>query len=197
VVGGRPGFGVDLPRSRAHQVVADERRALNSLYIAVRAPGAHRHIRVASVTHKRRLTIKDDDGEHIQAVYVEPSANGFEGADLSGLQALFVTNLRGTSFKGASLYWANLYSSDFSGCNFEGANLAGASMREAKFVGANFRNAYLGLDNLGGSTDLQGADLTDAVLEGANLTGARYDARTKFPRGFSPARAGMVDADDI
>jgi hypothetical protein len=77
------------------------------------------------MTHKRRLAIQDDYGKHIMAVYVEPDANGFEGADLSGLQALFVTNLRGTRFKGASLYWANLDGSDFSHCNFEGVNLAG------------------------------------------------------------------------
>ena len=147
------------------------------------------------MTHKRRLAIQDDDGEHIMAVYVEPDANGFEGATLDGLQALLMSNLRGTSFKGASLYWANLGGSDFSGCNFEGANLAGATLRDTKLVGANFRNAHLGLDNLGGSAKLQGADLTDAILEGANLKGAEYDASTKFPRGFSPDRAGMVDPD--
>jgi uncharacterized protein YjbI with pentapeptide repeats len=147
------------------------------------------------VTHKRRLAILDDDGEHIMAVYVEPSANGFEGADLSGMSVPLVTNLRGTSFQGATLYWANLSGADFSGCNFEGANLAGASLREAKLVGANFRSAFLGLDNLGGPTRLQGADLSDAVLEGATLKGAEYDATTKFPHGFSPTQAGMVDTD--
>jgi len=129
------------------------------------------------------------------AVYVEPSANGFEGADLSGLSVPLVTNLRGKSFKGATLYWANLASADFSGCNFEGANLAGATLREAKLVGANFRNAFLGPDNLGGPTCLQGADLSDAILDGATLRGAEYDAATKFPRGFSPIQAGMVFAD--
>ena len=147
------------------------------------------------MTHKRRLAIQDDDGEHIMAVYVEPDAHGFEGADLSGLQAIFITNLRGTSFKGASFYWANLVKADFSGCNFEGANLAGANMCEAKLVGTNFRNAFLGLDNLGGPTRLQGADLTDAVLEGANLTGAEYNSSTKFPGDFSPGIAGMVVKD--
>jgi Pentapeptide repeats (8 copies) len=147
----------------------------------------------AAVTHKRRLAIQDDKGEHIMAVYVEPDADGFEGADLSGLQALFVTNLRRTSFKGATLYWANLSGADFSGCNFEGANLVGASMQGGIFVGANFRNARLGLDNLGGSTKLQGADLTGADFVGADLKGAEYDAKTKFPLGLDPQSAGMVE----
>lgn len=147
------------------------------------------------MTHKRRLAIQDDDGEHIMAVYVEPTSNGFEGADLSGVSAPLVTNLRGTSFKGATLYWANLANADFSGCNFEDANLAGATLRDARLVGANFRNAFLGLDNLGGPTRLQGADLSGATLEGAMLKGAEYDAGTKFPQGFSPTQAGMVVAD--
>jgi len=144
------------------------------------------------MTHKRRIAIQDDYGNHIMAVYVEPEAKGFEGADLSGLQASQVTNLRGTSFKGATLYWANLSRADFSGCDFERANLAGASMEEGVFVGANFQSARMGLDNLGGATRLQGADLTDAELRGADLRGAEYNAGTRFPRGFDPALAGMV-----
>ena len=51
------------------------------------------------MTNKRRLAITDDDGEHIMAVYVEPNAQGFEGADLSGLSAPFIQNLRGASFR--------------------------------------------------------------------------------------------------
>ena len=147
------------------------------------------------MTHKRRLAIQDDDGGHIMAVYVEPSANGFEGADLSGLSAPLITNLRGTSFKGATLYWANLEKADLSGCNFEGANLAGATLREAKLVGANLRNAFLGLDNLGGPTRVQGADFSGADLSGATLKGAEFNGATTFPAGFSPAQAGMVNAD--
>jgi len=147
------------------------------------------------MTEKKRLSIEDDDGKHIMAVYVEPDAIGFEGADLSGLCAMYVKNLRGTSFRGASLYWASLQGSDFSGCNFEGADLSGASLMETKFVGANLRNAKFGPDNLGGPTCLQGANLSDADLHGANLQGAEYDSNTKFPRGFDPARAGMVEKD--
>lgn len=144
------------------------------------------------MTHKRRLSIQDDDGELIMTVYVELNANGFEGADLSGLQASFMKSLRGMNFKGATLYWANLRGSDLSGCNFQGADLAGANLAEAKLVGANLRNANLGRDNLGGSTKFQGADLTGAILEGATIGGAEYNEGTRFPPDFSPGAAGMV-----
>lgn len=147
------------------------------------------------MTHKRRLAITDDDGEHILAVYVGPDANGFEGADLSGLSAPLIKNLRGTSFRRASLYWANLQAADLSGCNFESADLRGAALQDSLLVGANLRHAKLGLDNLGGCTHLEGADLTDAQLHGADLSGVKYDSRTKFPADFNPEQAGCCDAD--
>nr|CUV12741.1 protein of unknown function [Ralstonia solanacearum] len=51
----------------------------------VGAPGLPGTSSLLKMTHKRRLAITDDDGEHIKAVYVEPDASGFEGADLCGL----------------------------------------------------------------------------------------------------------------
>ena len=146
-------------------------------------------------THKRRLVILDDDGTHLQAVYVEPDANGFEGADLSGLAALGVRNLRGTCFRGTILYWANLSDADLSGCDLEGADLRGAVLEGTRLVGANLRGAKLCRDALGGTTNLRGADLTDANLDAAELVGAEYDAQTKFPSGFSPQKAGCLYVD--
>jgi uncharacterized protein YjbI with pentapeptide repeats len=148
-------------------------------------------------THKRRLAVVDDDGTHIKAVYVEPDATGFEGADLSGLAAPGIRNLRGISFRGAVLYWACLADADLSACNFEGAGLRGATLEGAKLVGANLRGAKLCRDNLGGTTNLRGADLTHADLHGADLTDAEYDARTKFPTGFSPRKAGCLYVDAV
>jgi uncharacterized protein YjbI with pentapeptide repeats len=147
------------------------------------------------MTHKKRLAIVDDDGEHISAVYVEPGANGFEGADLSGLSAPLIQNLRGTSFRHASLYWANLQAADLSGCDFEGADLRGAFLQDAKLVGANFRDAKLGFNALGGCSHLEGADLSGAQLHGADLRGAKYNSQTKFPGGFNPQLAGCIDAE--
>jgi uncharacterized protein YjbI with pentapeptide repeats len=63
------------------------------------------------------------------------------------------------------------------------------------FIGTNFRNAKLGLDNLGGPTLLQGANLSGAELCGATLCGAEYDSSTKFPNDFDPDLAGMVEKD--
>ena len=143
-------------------------------------------------THKRRLAIVDDDGTHIKAVYVESESIAFEGADLSGLAAPGIRNLRGISFRGAVLYWACLAGADLSGCNFEGADLRGATLEGASFVGANLRAAKLCRDNLGGTTNLRGADLTNADFLGADLTDAEYDERTKFPADFNPNKAGCL-----
>ena len=146
-------------------------------------------------TNKKRLEICDDDGMHLMSVYVEPDANGFEGADLSGLGAPLIKGLRDVSFRKATLYWACLAEADLSGCNFEEADLRGATLKGALLVGANLRSAQLGKDNLGGPTRLQGADFSDADLTGANFEGAEYDSRTKFPQGFQPKREGCVFKD--
>lgn len=123
-------------------------------------------------------------------MYVEPDATGFEGADLSGLDAPGIRNLKGLSFRGAVLYWACLVDADLSACNFEEADLRGATLEGAKLIGANLRGAKLCRDNLGGMTNLRSADLTDAALHGADLTDAEYDDRTKFPADFNPDKAG-------
>jgi len=54
------------------------------------------------------------------------------------------------------------------------------------------RNANFGRDNLGGSTQLQGANLTGADVLGANFDGAEYDERTQFPRSFDAQKHGML-----
>jgi uncharacterized protein YjbI with pentapeptide repeats len=61
-----------------------------------------------------------------------------------------------------------------------------------KFRKANLTAANLGLDSLGGATSLQGASLTNAILNRAKLSGAVFDKRTVFPEGFDPIAAGMV-----
>lgn len=145
---------------------------------------------------KRRVELLDDEGNHLTTVDAPADTEGYEGADLSGLTAPGLkTRLRFRSLRGAQLYWAMLQGADLSGCNLESADLRGANLRDVLLVGANLRNADLSRDNLGGSTSLQGANLTDAVLNRARLSGAKYDHRTIFPRGFSPAAAGMIEED--
>jgi hypothetical protein len=60
------------------------------------------------------------------------------------------------------------------------------------FHGANLRSANFGRDNLGGCTQLQGANLQETETRGASFDGAEYDNRTKFPKTLNPQTAGMV-----
>jgi len=143
---------------------------------------------------KRRVTIEDDYGEHIAAIYFPSDTVDLEGGKLDGLCASCISTLRGRSFARSSLYWALLQDSDLSGCNFEDANLRGANLKGAILIGANFRRADLSLDSLGGPTRLQGANLAGAIINQCNLAGAEYDSETIFPIGFSPEAAGMIDA---
>ncbi len=143
----------------------------------------------------RRIQISGDYGEHLRTVSAPDGSADLDGADLSGFAAPNSRFLKVRSMRGADCYWAVLVEADLSGCDFESADLRGANLTRSRLVGANLRNANLTLDNLGGATCLQGADLTDAILNGAKLAGAQYDGNTRFPKGFSPQSAGMVDED--
>ena len=59
------------------------------------------------------------------------------------------------------------------------------------FQGANLMKANFGRDNLGGSTQRQGANLSQAQTLGAIFDGAEYDSRTVFPELFDPKKEGM------
>jgi hypothetical protein len=104
---------------------------------------------------------------------------------------LTCANLRGAILRGADLRHANLgWAGDgllrASRSRFEGANLAGANL-----IGADLRHANLFLTNLSGA-DLRGANLLGTHPSGAQLRGARYDAQTRWPKGFDPQRHGAV-----
>jgi uncharacterized protein YjbI with pentapeptide repeats len=59
-------------------------------------------------------------------------------------------------------------------------------------IGADLRGCRGDVTPPDRPTRFDGADLTGARLGGARLSGAQYDARTVFPRGFDPQRAGML-----
>ncbi|MFI1938427.1 pentapeptide repeat-containing protein [Streptomyces purpureus] len=61
----------------------------------------------------------------------------------------------------------------------------GAHAQRASFRAADLRTA-----------DLRGTDLTGADLHDADLTGARADARTRWPEGIDPTQAGVVLAEE-
>lgn len=107
------------------------------------------------------------------------------GADLSGAD-LRRANMESIGIQGANLSQANLEDLDLKGaslqnCTFRGANLRGVSgIRD--FTRADFRDA-----------DLRGAYLLGAVDYGGNtakFTGAKYDARTRWPKGFDVEGSG-------
>jgi uncharacterized protein YjbI with pentapeptide repeats len=149
-------------------------------------------------TDKRRVAFTDEDGDHLGAYYLPADSIDCEDGDFSALCAMGTAVLRGRSFARSNLYWAILADSGLSGCNFQGAdlrgaNLRGANLRGANLAGANLRDADLGLDALGGATRVQGADFSGAQLHGCKLEGAQYDDSTRFPAGFDPVSAGMIE----
>lgn len=122
------------------------------------------------------------------------------GADLS---AAF---LPGARLTGADLSHALLVdaraneAADLRSANLRGARLDGAWLRTARLDSASLVGASLAETDLFRATlreaDLSAADLSRARhLDAADLTGARYDASTRWPRGFDPVEAGASPLD--
>ncbi len=91
---------------------------------------------------------------------------------------------------GADLRGANL-----TGVDLQSANLSSANLREADLSEADLRKANLNGASLF-SADLTKANLDRADLSWADLRGARYDADTKWPKGFDPEARGAVLVED-
>ncbi len=138
------------------------------------------------------ITILDEDGRILKTYRVPEGKVQFEGAMFEG-EHFYGAQLRRANFRGANLYWAGFFQALLDEANFENACLQGVNLTEASCDGTNFRNANLGRDNLGGSSRLQGADLSGAIFNRTILEGAEYDESTKFPKGFHPNSHGMID----
>jgi hypothetical protein len=113
-----------------------------------------------------------------------------DGADLHGV-ALPGAELAGADLEGANFTRTNLAGANLSWAKMGGAHLEGANLHGARMVGADLRGTSLA------GAELTGADLTKATLdkngfEPAELTGARYDARTRWPKGFDPRQHGAL-----
>jgi uncharacterized protein YjbI with pentapeptide repeats len=117
---------------------------------------------------------------------IEPQLNNkdMSGEDLSGLDLsnanLSYSNLRETDCARTSLVMAELHHADLRGTRMDATDLRAADLRY---------------------TELQGADLSGAILEGddpplglftgpLDLYEARYDNKTRWPRGFEPEDYG-------
>jgi hypothetical protein len=79
----------------------------------------------------------------------------------------------------------------FRDCDFTDAVLRGADLKDTDFTGAHLIRTDLSRDNLGGSTELQGADLSAATIQSCRFDGAQYDSKTRFPKGFYPEKHGL------
>lgn len=89
-------------------------------------------------------------------------------------------------------FWLFAYRADFTGADLEDCAFRGCDLSEANFSGAVLRRTRFAKDNLDGRTDLSGADLSAAIIEAADFSGAEYDDATKFPPGFDPHQHGML-----
>lgn len=126
------------------------------------------------------------------------------GSDFSG------ANLRGLDLDRNDLQWCKFPGADLTDAGFKNVNLSGADLTGATLVNTNFTDAQFILTKFTGTklvnvnfegcllngTDfkkctLMGVDFSRAVFDKPNLSGARYDARTKFPDGFDPIKAKM------
>lgn len=107
------------------------------------------------------------------------------GADLTGAD-LRQANLELAGIQGANLSQANLEGLDLKGLSLQGCVLRGANLRGVSgfrdLTRADFRDA-----------DLRGAYLLGAVDYNGNsakFAGAKYDARTRWPKGFDVEGSG-------
>lgn len=123
------------------------------------------------------------------------------GANLSGANLIGVdlelANLGGATLgkesAGAILWGAQLRGANLEGAILNGADFSGANLSKTNLVKANLLNALLKGTNLEGA-DLRQATLTtgqgtydsDRSLAKADLSGIKYNLRTKWPVGFYP-----------
>lgn len=83
---------------------------------------------------------------------------------------------------------------DLSGKNLQGLDLSGLKLRGSDLSGADLRKANLSGADLSG-TDLRGADLRQANVFDTKFTGAKCNNKTKWPMGFVPDFAGLINTD--
>ena len=113
----------------------------------------------------------------------------FEQCDLAGANMKDAVFGPGTNFYRCTMNGANLTGVNFAGAHINSVNFRGADLRGSKNLvdvkRANFQRA-----------DLRGADLSKMKQPMVDLEwdDAIYDAKTKFPAGFDPVKAGAKEA---
>jgi hypothetical protein len=125
----------------------------------------------------------------------------FQGADLSG-GTLANSDCTNADFRGALLINTSVYNATLNGANLEKQDLSqNGGVSYTKLRKANLRN----LKAIGAVDE---ADFTEADLRGANLTGmkfvggpsrfrkAKYDSKTRWPKGFDVEASGAILVED-
>ena len=153
---------------------------------------------ILTSSNEQLTTIRRDDGTIIMSLHkgiTDLDGANLDHADLRGIQAeglvCMEASFREANLDGADLYWIIAAGAIFDAANLQRTIMRGGNLTDASFIAANLTNADLSEDNVGGATDLRGANLETAELMGTNFRGARYDQRTAFPKGFDPRDHSM------
>ena len=114
-------------------------------------------------------------------------------ADLRG--AYIVAHFEHVELSGADLTGATIGDGDksrhFTQVNLNDATLVRADLRGALMTLVTLKRADLRLADLS-RANFGSVDLTDANLDGAILRGLRYNAETRWPKGFDPRTRGAI-----
>jgi uncharacterized protein YjbI with pentapeptide repeats len=132
------------------------------------------------------LSSKDFDGADLRNINLKGGI--LEGADFSD------ANLEGACLEACDLYWARFFRARLKNANLRSALLMGCEFTKADLSGADLSDANLGVDSLGGSTHIEGANLSNCVVAGTTFSGVVYDAATILPVGLDPDAHKMIKA---
>ena len=131
--------------------------------------------------------LKDANLKNANLKEANLSRASLDGADLTGAD-LRMADLSLAGIQKANLTQANLEGLDLQGLSLQGCTLRGANLKNAKgfrdITRADFRDA-----------DLRGAYLLGTVDYAGNsavFRGAKYDQRTRWPKGFDVEGSGAV-----
>jgi hypothetical protein len=110
-----------------------------------------------------------DDG----TLRLRPGDRSLAGSVHEGRDFMFA-QLAGVDLSEADFYWASFHEATLEGAIMVRCDLRGARFDRTNLRGADLREANCGLDNLGGTTDFIGADLSGANLGNAAIGGADF-----------------------
>jgi hypothetical protein len=152
-------------------------------------------------------------------ISVEKPVVSLNGADLSGMRAgplslwdvslngadlreckLARSSIRNSDLRGAILVDTDLTDADLFGSDFGCASLGGTDFSQAILLKADFSKGFPARASVHAKQASDNARRARErwleTLAGARFQSAKYDYSTKWPDGFDPARAGLVDIGD-